>query len=139
MVALTDELTGFDPGVAAYTLNSLMIEGHLIYPFSLAAKPLDDACVRQAIVYGTDRTTIANTLLGEYGTLMSGTFTSKWFGYNPAVAPYPHDPERHWLPVYAQAGLFARRSNVAWERQPTHGSLAMHLFTLGSEAALRLC
>lgn len=33
-------------------------------------------------------------LLGTYGVLLTGPFTSKWLGFNKDVQPYPYDPER---------------------------------------------
>ncbi|MBW3632916.1 MAG: ABC transporter substrate-binding protein [Chloroflexi bacterium] len=66
----------------------------MIYPFNMAEPPFDDVRVRQALHYGTDRAEIVDALLGEYGTLLTGPFTSIWLGFNPEVEAYPYDPEK---------------------------------------------
>src|SRR5205085_12482034 len=66
----------------------------MIYPFNLSKPPFDDVRVRQALHYGTDRAAIVKAIVGQYGTLLSGPFTSKWFGFNAAVQPYPYDVEK---------------------------------------------
>jgi len=66
----------------------------MIYPFNMTQAPFDDVRVRQALHYGTDRAEIVDALLGAYGTLLTGPFTSIWLGFNPEVEAYPYDPEK---------------------------------------------
>ena len=89
------------PAAELETLNSgdtrvvNIPEGRLmIYPFNMAEPPFDDVRVRQALLYGTDRAEIVDALLGAYGTMLTGPFTSVWVGFNPDVEAYPYDPER---------------------------------------------
>jgi peptide/nickel transport system substrate-binding protein len=75
----------------------------MIYPFNLAKKPFDDVRVRQALLYGTDREAIVKSVVGKYGTLLTGPFTSKWMGFDPAVSAYPYDTAKA-KDLLAQAG-----------------------------------
>ena len=56
--------------------------------------PLNDARVRQAINYGVDKQAIADALM--LGTTVPGgqPAGTRTFGYNPAVHPYPYDPDK---------------------------------------------
>ena len=56
--------------------------------------PLKDIRVRQAINYGVDKQTIAEALM--LGTTIPGgqPAGTRTFGHNPAVKPYPYDPDK---------------------------------------------
>lgn len=114
----------------------------MIYPFNMATKPFDDVRVRQALLYGTDRATIVKAIVGKYGTVLTGPFTSKWMGYNSAVQAYPYDPEQA-KKLLAEAG----QSNLEFEWNITNGvflkdrevaeALASQLSKIGVKMNLR--
>lgn len=61
---------------------------------TMADSPLKDPKVRQALAYAIDvEGIIANTLDG-YGARLASFLTPRHFGYNPALKPYPYDPEK---------------------------------------------
>ncbi len=106
-----EKLDGGDTRVVNISEGRIMI-----YPFNMTKKPFDDVRVRQAILYGTDRPGIVKALLGKYGTLLTGPFTSKWMGFNKDVQAYPYDQERA-KKLLAEAGA----SNLEFEWNVTNG------------------
>jgi peptide/nickel transport system substrate-binding protein len=56
--------------------------------------PLQNKLVRQAINYAVDVDAIQQALLGGMGTRIALTLPTNAFGYDPAWAPYPYDPEK---------------------------------------------
>ena len=50
--------------------------------------------MRQALNYAVDRQTMARELLRGYGRAASQPATAISFGHDPALAPYPYDPQR---------------------------------------------
>lgn len=56
--------------------------------------PFDNVLVRQAMNYAIDRQTILETLLEGAGRLMASPFGPDIFGFDPAVEPYPYDPDK---------------------------------------------
>jgi peptide/nickel transport system substrate-binding protein len=88
----------------------------MIYPFNMAAKPFDDVRVRQALMYGTDRAAIVKSVVGQNGTLLTGPFTSKWFGFNSSVEAYPYDQAKA-RQLLADAGV----SNLEFDWNITSG------------------
>jgi peptide/nickel transport system substrate-binding protein len=87
-----EEIAGLDePGLQVLRIPSVQsMRIHL----NAGAPPFDDVRVRQAINYGIDRATILETLLEGAGQLMSSPTGPGIFGYNPAIEPYPYDPEK---------------------------------------------
>jgi peptide/nickel transport system substrate-binding protein len=56
--------------------------------------PFKDTRVRQAVNYAVDKETIVKNIFRGAGRPASQAATSKTYGYNEAVKPYPHDPDR---------------------------------------------
>src|SRR5438034_999899 len=56
--------------------------------------PTQDKRVRQALHYAMDVNSIVKNLYAGQGKPFSGGLADTDFGYNPALKPYPHDPER---------------------------------------------
>ncbi len=55
--------------------------------------PLDDVRVRQALLFATDRSTIAQAIFGGESPVATGPLTAATFGYDPSLAErYPHNP-----------------------------------------------
>ncbi|MDP9357959.1 MAG: ABC transporter substrate-binding protein, partial [Chloroflexota bacterium] len=65
---------------------------------------LQDVKVRQALNYAVDKQVIVDTILQGAGTLTPGPMIQHSWGHDPAVEPYPHDPERAKA-LLAEAGL----------------------------------
>ena len=54
--------------------------------------PLDDIKVRQALLYGTDRSAIVSTIFRDTSPVAYGPLAAVTFGYDPVVRDYyPHD------------------------------------------------
>jgi peptide/nickel transport system substrate-binding protein len=66
----------------------------IIHPFNMKQKPFDDVRVRRAVNLAVNREAIVRTVLAGRGVVLAGPFTSSWLGFDPAVAPWPYDPER---------------------------------------------
>jgi peptide/nickel transport system substrate-binding protein len=56
--------------------------------------PMSDKRVRQALHYAMDIDSIVKNLYAGQGKPFTGGLATTDFGYNPALKPYPHDPER---------------------------------------------
>ena len=56
--------------------------------------PLSDKRVRQALHYAMDVPSIVKNLYAGQGKPFSGGLADTDFGYNPALKPYPYEPER---------------------------------------------
>lgn len=56
--------------------------------------PFDDVRVRQALNYAVDVDAIVAALLGGEGRRLAGLFPEGSLGFDPALAPFPFDPER---------------------------------------------
>jgi peptide/nickel transport system substrate-binding protein len=56
--------------------------------------PTSDKRVRQAMHYALDVESIVKNLYAGQGKPFSGGLADTDFGHNPALKPYPHDPER---------------------------------------------
>lgn len=59
-----------------------------------AGTPLENRLVRQAMNYAVDRPGIVAALFSGQGQVISGFIIPSNLGHDPAVEPYPHDPER---------------------------------------------
>ena len=66
--------------------------------------PLADKRVRQALHYAMDIQSIVKNLYAGQGRPMSGGVADTDFGYNPALKPYPYEPERA-RKLLAEAGF----------------------------------
>ncbi len=67
----------------------------LMFFMNTTRPPLDDARVRQALLYGTDREAIVSTIFRDTSPVAYGPLAAVTLGYEPAVRDiYPHDPER---------------------------------------------
>ena len=56
--------------------------------------PTANKKVRQALNYGVDKQALIRFVLGGFGVQIPGLITQDHFGFDPTLAPYPHDPER---------------------------------------------
>jgi ABC-type transport system substrate-binding protein len=61
--------------------------------FDVTAKPFDDVRVRQALNYALDKSAIVKLLTGS-ATPAHGILVPGMLGFDPALAPYPHDPAK---------------------------------------------
>ncbi len=67
--------------------------------------PLGDRRVRQALNYAIDKTALSRGLFGGQVQPLNGQLlTPAYFGYDPALAPYPYDPARARR-LLAEAGV----------------------------------
>jgi peptide/nickel transport system substrate-binding protein len=66
----------------------------LWFSFRQDVAALRDVRVRQALNYGTNRKAIVDTLLRGYGSLLASHVPKGLPGYDPALVPYPYDPEK---------------------------------------------
>ncbi|MEE4608108.1 MAG: ABC transporter substrate-binding protein [Desulfobacteraceae bacterium] len=87
---LVDQLSS-TPSVKVYT-----VEGTRSYQIELntAKAPFDDVRVRQAVNYGVDWQDILENIYRGYGVRLATCFLPSGFGYDPAVQPYPYDPQK---------------------------------------------
>jgi peptide/nickel transport system substrate-binding protein len=60
----------------------------------LKGGPVADKRVRQAIAQGINMEAIIKKVLDGNGVLVGQPLTDKHFGYDPAVKPYPYNPEK---------------------------------------------
>lgn len=68
--------------------------GALTLPNNREGSPLKDVSVRQAFNYAVDRETIAKTILHGSVKPSSHGIEPGVFGHNPALMPYPYDPDK---------------------------------------------
>jgi peptide/nickel transport system substrate-binding protein len=62
--------------------------------YNLAGALFSDRTVRQALAYAIDRQSIIDGVLLGVGQPCTGPFSHVSWAYNPAVKPYPYDPDR---------------------------------------------
>ena len=62
--------------------------------YNLTSPLFEDKAVRQALAYAIDRQSIIDGVLMGIGQPCTGPFSYVSWAYNPAVKPYPYDPER---------------------------------------------
>jgi peptide/nickel transport system substrate-binding protein len=106
--------------------------------------PLQDVRVRQALNLAVDRETIARTLLRGYGRGAGQPAASMSFGHDPALSPYPYDPQRARA-LLVEAGYpngFAFDADVLINSFPAdtliYQSMAHYLRQVGVEVTLRV-
>jgi peptide/nickel transport system substrate-binding protein len=64
------------------------------YYFTVEVEPFDNPLVRQAINYAANVDGVIESILLGNGERIS-TILGKWiFGFDPTLAPYPHDPDK---------------------------------------------
>jgi peptide/nickel transport system substrate-binding protein len=61
---------------------------------TLKPGPVADKRVRRAISHAVNMDAIIKEVLGGHGILLGSLLTKDHFGYDPAVKPYPYDPEK---------------------------------------------
>jgi peptide/nickel transport system substrate-binding protein len=72
------------------SLRSMFVQFNM-----LKESPLLDKRVRQAMNYAVDVDSIIKNVLQGVGEKLNGqVISSAYYGYNPNVKPYPHDPEK---------------------------------------------
>ncbi len=84
---------------------------------------LQDVKVRQALNYAVDKQVIVDTILQGAGTLAPGPMIQHSWGHDPAVEPYPHDPERAKA-LLAEAGLANGFATKFWVPESGSGMVA---------------
>ena len=77
-----------------FRIEALPIPGVSLMVFMNTTRPpLDDARVRQALLYATDRQAIISTIFRDTSPVAYGPLAAVTSGYDPAVRDYyPHDP-----------------------------------------------
>ncbi|MEO3945867.1 peptide-binding protein [Gorillibacterium sp. CAU 1737] len=73
---------------AANDLSVYYVGFNLLNPF------FSDLKVRQALAYGTDKTLIVSSVIGEYGEVSDDLFPNAHWSHNPDVTKYPYDKEK---------------------------------------------
>jgi len=93
--ARLEEADGRHPS-ADFRVEAVPIPGVSLMVFMNTARPpLDDARVRQALLYGTDRQAIISTVFRDTSPVAYGPLAAVTSGYEPAVQDlYPFDPAR---------------------------------------------
>ncbi len=79
-----------------FRTEPVAIPGSALVFFANTTRPtLDDAKVRQALIYGTDRASIISAIFRDTSPVAFGPLAAATFGYDPAVEEaYPYDPAR---------------------------------------------
>jgi peptide/nickel transport system substrate-binding protein len=131
-------------GIAVVAAPSMSVMSLAFITEREAATPLKDVRVRRALNYAVDRAAIARALLRGYGRAASQPATAISFGYDPALAPYPYDPERA-RQLLTEAGYphgFALTADVQIGAFPAdtliYQSMQHYLRQVGVEVTLHL-
>lgn len=77
-----------------YVAGSQSTQLHLLYCRTIDPSPLQDVRVRQAVAHAVDIDEIIDQLFGGYAKRQSQLTTDVFFGHNPNLQPYAHDPAR---------------------------------------------
>ena len=106
-------------------LQLLQSPGFHIWWISLNVRqpPLDNVLVRQALNYAVNKQAIVDTILQGAATLANGPMIGHSWGNDPAVQPYPHDPERAKA-LLAEAGLADGFATKFWVPESGSGMVA---------------
>jgi peptide/nickel transport system substrate-binding protein len=78
----------------AKIINTPSALGTHVHLDSLRKGPLQDRRVRQAINYAVDKESIIKHVLEGYGQAMGTPLSPSHSGYDPAIKPYPYDPDK---------------------------------------------
>lgn len=104
--------------------------------------PFRDQRVRQAVNYGVNRALIREALFNNRGALAAGPISSRTFGANPALEPYPYDAKKA-KELLAEAGFpggfrttLSYPSNVTQIHEQAQ-AIASDLARIGVKVALR--
>lgn len=92
-------------GSTDFRVQAVAVPGvSLMFFMNTTRPPLDDLRVRQALLYGTDRSAIISTIFQNTSPVACGPLAAVTFGYDPAVCDaYPYDPAQA-ATLLAQAG-----------------------------------
>ena len=85
--------------------------------------PLEDVKVRQALNYAVDKQAIVDSILQGAATLTNGPIIGHSWGNDPAVQPYPYDPEQAKA-LLAEAGLADGFTTNFWVPESGSGMVA---------------
>lgn len=85
--------------------------------------PLDNPLVRQALNYAVNKQAIVDSILQGAATLANGPMIGHSWGNDPAVQPYPHDPERAKA-LLAEAGVADGFATKFWVPESGSGMVA---------------
>lgn len=112
------------PGVSHSEHGWELFRGHAFLQINTRRPPLDDARVRQAIAYALDRQFIVDNIFFGAGKPAVGVFAAGSPEHDPALPPYPHDPDKA-AALVREAGLSPGKVRLrllngekggAWER-----------------------
>jgi peptide/nickel transport system substrate-binding protein len=80
---------------AGHTVITTPIPGTTFIRTATDVAPFDDVRVRQALNYGVDVQTIADTIVGPNATRLASFFPDpRALGYDESLEPFPYDPDR---------------------------------------------
>jgi len=107
-----DLITGIPPGdLARINADGRATAGAVpstrtdFIKFNTEVKPMDSKAFRQALNYAVDKQGIADSIFaGDTKPAACQLLTEDYFGFNPALQPYPYDPARA-KQLLQQAGI----------------------------------
>lgn len=85
--------------------------------------PMDNVKVRQALNYAVDKQAIVDSILQGAATLSNGPIIAHSWGNDPAVQPYPYDPEQAKA-LLAEADLADGFTTKFWVPESGSGMVA---------------
>jgi peptide/nickel transport system substrate-binding protein len=88
-----DQITAIKEGRTTHVL-SVPATRTVTFWINATQPPTSDKRVRQALHHAMDVQSIVKNLYAGYGKPFSGGLADTDFGYNPALKPYPYDPDR---------------------------------------------
>ena len=106
-------------------LQLLQAPGYHIWWIALNVHvlPLENVKVRQALNYAVDKQAIVDTILQGAATLSNGPIIGHSWANDPAVLPYPYDPEKAKA-LLAEAGFADGFSVKFWVPESGSGMIA---------------
>ncbi len=106
------------------------------FPMNITRPPTDDVRVRQAIIYGINRTQIVRTVLFNQANVAHGPLTEVTFGYDPTIKDmYTFDPRRAGE-LLDSAGWRMPAGGRIRERNGERLRLEMIMFDVGPNKAI---